>query len=138
MKNGREGDITKGARVVKDILRLHFPLVVECFRRYRKQCLGHWLRQGCGRLPFRARQAYPPPRIPEALAPTIIEWVKGGPPACGLNRANWTYEELAEQVYRATGIVIKRAAMRKFCQRHKLVSLIDSPRKKKEAKLPDA
>jgi transposase len=59
-----------------------------------------------------------PPRIPEALAPTILEWVKGGPQACGLNRANWTYEELAEQVYRATGIVIKRTAMREFCQRH--------------------
>ena len=31
-----------------------------------------------------------PQRIPEALAPTIIAWVKAGPQGCGLNRANWT------------------------------------------------
>ena len=32
-------------------------------------------------------------RIPEELAPTIQEWVKQGPQSCGLDRANWTYEE---------------------------------------------
>ena len=57
------------------------------------------------------------PRLPAALAPTILEWVKGGPQGCGLNRANWTYEELAAHVYRTTGITIKRTAMREFCQR---------------------
>ena len=61
-----------------------------------------------------------PQRIPPALAPTIIDWVKGGPQGCGLNRANWTYEELAMQVSRTTGIVIKRTAMRDFCQRHEI------------------
>jgi transposase len=59
-----------------------------------------------------------PRRIPEMLAPTIIEWVKTGPQGCGLNRANWTYEELAEQLYRTRGIKIRRTAMRDFCQRH--------------------
>src|ERR1041385_4332208 len=39
-----------------------------------------------------------PQRLPEALAPTIIAGVKTGPQGCGLNRANWTYEELAVQV----------------------------------------
>jgi transposase len=34
-------------------------------------------------------------RIPETLAPTIQAWVKEGPQGCGLDRANWTYEELA-------------------------------------------
>jgi len=61
-----------------------------------------------------------PPRIPEALAPTIVEWVKSGPQGCGLNRANWTYDELAVQVYRTTGLEIKRTAMREFCQRHQI------------------
>ena len=61
-----------------------------------------------------------PPRIPEALAPLIIGWVRGGPQGCGLNRANWTYEELAGQVYRRMGIAIKRTAMREFCQRHEI------------------
>ena len=61
-----------------------------------------------------------PQRIPTALASTIVAWIKGGPQSCGLTRANWTYEELAVQVYRITGIVIKRTAMRDFCQRHQI------------------
>ena len=61
-----------------------------------------------------------PGRIPETLAPTIQEWVKAGPEGCGLDRANWTYEELATYVYQATGIEVKRTAMRDFCQRHSL------------------
>jgi transposase len=34
-----------------------------------------------------------PRRIPTDLAPTIQRWIKGGPQSCGLDRANWTYEE---------------------------------------------
>jgi transposase len=59
-----------------------------------------------------------PGRIPEALAPTIQAWVKEGPQSCGLDRANWTYEELATHLYQTTGIAVKRTAMRVFCQRH--------------------
>jgi transposase len=59
-----------------------------------------------------------PGRIPETLAPTIQAWVKDGPQSCGLDRANWTYEELATHLYRTTGIEVKRTAMRVFCQRH--------------------
>lgn len=59
-----------------------------------------------------------PGRIPEMLAPTIQGWVKDGPQSCGLDRANWTYEELATHLYRLTGIEVKRTAMRVFCQRH--------------------
>ena len=57
-------------------------------------------------------------RIPETLAPTIQAWVKDGPQGCGLDRANWTYTELATHLYRTTGIAVKRTAMRVFCQRH--------------------
>ena len=57
-------------------------------------------------------------RIPEALAPTIQRWVQDGPQGCGLDRANWTYEELATHLYQTTGIEVKRTAMRVFCQRH--------------------
>jgi transposase len=59
-----------------------------------------------------------PRRIPQTLVPTIQEWVKAGPARCGLDRANWTYEELATYVYQTTGIAVKRTAMRDFCQRH--------------------
>jgi transposase len=57
-------------------------------------------------------------RIPEALAPTLQQWVKDGPQSCGLDRANWTYEELAAYLYHTTGIEVQRTAMRVFCQRH--------------------
>jgi transposase len=59
-----------------------------------------------------------PQRIPEALAPTIVNWVKGGPASCGLQRANWTYAELAIYLYQQTGIVVSETAMREFCHRH--------------------
>jgi transposase len=57
-------------------------------------------------------------RIPEPLAPMIQGWVKDGPQSCGLDRANWTYEELATYLYRTTGMAAQRTAMRVFCQRH--------------------
>jgi transposase len=59
-----------------------------------------------------------PGRIPEMLAPTIQGWVQDGPQGCGLDRANWTYEELATHLYQTTGIAVRRTAMRDFCQRH--------------------
>src|SRR2546423_442802 len=59
-----------------------------------------------------------PGRLPQTLAPTIQAWVKDGPQSCGLDRANWTYKELATHLYRTTGIEVKRTAMRVFCQRH--------------------
>src|SRR5215510_10393184 len=45
-----------------------------------------------------------PPRIPAALAPTIVAWVKGRPASWGLQRANWPYAELAAYLYQQTGI----------------------------------
>lgn len=68
----------------------------------------------------RRRAPGTPRRIPETVVATIVDWVKAGPQQCGLNRANWTYEELAVQVYRTTGIRIRRTAMRAFCQRHQI------------------
>ena len=59
-------------------------------------------------------------RIPEELAPTIQAWVKQGPQSCGLDRANWTYEELATYLYQQTGIDVKRSAMQDFCQHHQI------------------
>src|SRR5215831_1921337 len=59
-----------------------------------------------------------PGRIPETLASTLQTWVKDGPQSCGLDRANWTYEELATYLSRTTGIAVKCTAMRVFCQRH--------------------
>jgi transposase len=61
-----------------------------------------------------------PPRMPAALAPTIVAWVKGGPASCGLQRANWTYAELVTYLYQQTGIATSETAMREFCHRHQI------------------
>jgi transposase len=82
-----------------------------------RRWLTQYCAQGLSGLPIQWAPGRPG-RLPETLAPTIQEWVKGGPQGCGLDRANWTYEELAVYLYQATGIAVKRTAMRDFCQRH--------------------
>jgi len=57
-------------------------------------------------------------RIPDDLTPTIEGWIKNGPQSCGLDRANWPYEELATSLYQQTGIAVKRSAMQDFCPQH--------------------
>jgi transposase len=79
--------------------------------------LKHYHEQGVAGLQIHWAPGQPG-RIPAALGPTIQEWVQQGPQGCGLDRANWTYEELATHLYQTTGIAIKRTAMRVFCQRH--------------------
>ena len=79
--------------------------------------LKHYQERGLGGLQIQWAPG-PVGRLPDALAPTIQGWVKDGPQSCGLDRANWTYEELATYLYRTTGIEVKRTAMRVFCQRH--------------------
>jgi transposase len=59
-----------------------------------------------------------PPRLPEARAETILAWVRDGPQGCGLERANWTYAELAAHLYHVHGIEVRETAMRAFRRRH--------------------
>ena len=80
-----------------------------------------WLRayQARGLAGLRIRWAAgPPPRLPEERAETILAWVKDGPQGCGLERANWTYAELATHLCRTHGIEVRETAMRTFCRRH--------------------
>jgi transposase len=79
--------------------------------------LKQYQEQGLAGLPIHWAPGQPA-RIPEALAVTIQRWVKDGPQGCGLDRAHWTYEELAAYLARAEGIAVKRTAMEDFCQRH--------------------
>ncbi len=55
--------------------------------------------------------------IPAEMAGEIRRWVIDGPAACGLDRANWTYEELADHLYKTRGIQTSRSAMHRFCSR---------------------
>lgn len=59
-----------------------------------------------------------PPKIPEAFAEEILEWVRVGPSGCGLDRANWTYEELAEHLFRTHGLRVGTRTMGDFCRAH--------------------
>jgi transposase len=57
-------------------------------------------------------------KIPASLAPEILDWVRQGPAGCGLDRANWTYEELAIYLYHVKGLTVSATTMRTFCRRH--------------------
>jgi len=80
-----------------------------------------WLNAYCergvaGLLPRKAPGAAP--RVPESLAGEVRRWVMKGPAACGLDRANWTHEELAAHLGRVHGVRVKKSAMHAFCRRH--------------------
>jgi transposase len=60
------------------------------------------------------------PLIPVSLVSTIHAWVKQGPAGCGLQRANWTYAELADYLYKEAGIWVSESTMRDFCYRHQM------------------
>ena len=51
------------------------------------------------------------------MAGEIRQWVIDGPAACGLGRASWTYEELADHLSNRKGIKTSRSAMHRFCSR---------------------
>jgi transposase len=56
-----------------------------------------------------------PGKIPKDLADEIKAWVIGGPAKQGLDRANWTHEELADHLKKTKGIRTSRSAMQRFC-----------------------
>jgi transposase len=56
-------------------------------------------------------------KIPAHLADEIKAWVIGGPASCGLDRANWTHEEIADHLYKTKGIKTSRSAVQRFCQK---------------------
>jgi transposase len=56
-----------------------------------------------------------PGKIPKILAEEIKRWVIEGPAKQGLDRANWTHEELADHLLKTKGIRTSRSAMQRFC-----------------------
>ena len=53
--------------------------------------------------------------IPKALADEVKRWVIEGPAEQGLDRANWTHEELADHLLKTQGIRTSRSAVQRFC-----------------------
>jgi transposase len=56
-----------------------------------------------------------PGKIPKGLADEVRRWVIEGPAEQGLDRANWTHEELADHLYKTKGIRTSRSAVQRFC-----------------------
>ena len=68
-----------------------------------------------GLLPKKAK-GRPSPLRP-ALADVLRQWVIDGPAAPGLDRANWTHEELADHLRKTQGLRTSRSAVQRFCSR---------------------
>jgi transposase len=58
-----------------------------------------------------------PGKIPAALADEVQRWVIEGPAKQGLDRANWTHEELADHLLKTKGIRTSRPAVGRFCRK---------------------
>jgi transposase len=83
--------------------------------------LQRWLKayqsKGLGGLTIRWASGRAP-HIPESLACELLAWVTQGPAGCGLDRANWTYAELAAHLYRMKGLAVSESTMRTYCTKH--------------------
>jgi len=58
------------------------------------------------------------PKLTPDLAPVLRQWVIEGPAGQGLDRANWTYPELADHLYKTRGIRVGASAMQAFGRKH--------------------
>jgi transposase len=57
-------------------------------------------------------------RLTPDLAPVLRQWVIDGPAKHGLDRANWTYAELADHLYQTKGVRVRKSALHAFGARH--------------------
>lgn len=85
-----------------------------------RRCVHRWINAYCERGLAALVPRKPPgqaPGIPGSMADEIKRWVIQGPAKQGLDRANWTHEELADHLYKVKGIKTSRSAMQRFCQK---------------------
>jgi transposase len=83
-----------------------------------RKTITRWLNAYCadgldGLQPRKAKGH--PAKIPQALADEVRRWVIEGPAKQGLDRANWTHEELADHLLKAKSIQTSRSAVQRFC-----------------------
>jgi transposase len=60
------------------------------------------------------------PKLTADLGPVLRQWVIDGPIKQGLDRANWTYPELADHLYKTRGIRVGKSALQTFCRKHEI------------------
>jgi transposase len=58
------------------------------------------------------------PKLTADVAPVLRQWVIDGPAKQGLDRANWTYAELADHLFKTKGIRIGKSALQAFGVKH--------------------
>ena len=85
-----------------------------------RRTVTRWINAYCadglsGLLPKKATGN--PSPIPPSLADELRQWVIDGPAAQGLDRANWTHEELADRLLTTKGIRTSRSAVQRFCSK---------------------
>jgi len=83
-----------------------------------RKTVTRWLNAYCdgGLDALRPRKAKgQPAKIPASLADDVRRWVIDGPAKQGLDRANWTHEELADHLRKTKGIQTSRSAVQRFC-----------------------
>ncbi len=74
---------------------------------------------GCGLDGLRPRKALgAKPKLTADLAPVLRQWVIDGPAKQGLDRANWTYAELPDHLYKSRGVRVGKSALQAFGVRH--------------------
>jgi transposase len=83
-----------------------------------RKTVTRWLNAYCaagldGLQPRKAKGQ--PGKIPASLTDDVRRWVIDGPAKQGLDRANWTHEELADHLRKTRGIQTSRSAVQRFC-----------------------
>src|ERR1700730_6293742 len=85
-----------------------------------RKTVTRWLNAYCdgGLDALRPRKAPgKPSKIPATLADDLRRWVIDGPVKQGLDRANWTHEELADHLRKTHGVQTSRSAVQRFCSK---------------------
>ncbi len=88
-----------------------------CSRSSVQRWLNAYLERGLGGLTPRKAKGAEPKLTPD-LARVLRRWVIDGPAKHGLDRANWTYPELADHLYKTHGIRVGKSALQAFGARH--------------------
>jgi hypothetical protein len=57
----------------------------------------------------------------------LRQWVIDGPAKQRLDRANWTYAELADHLFTTRGVRVQKSAMQAFCSRHDIRPYLPLP-----------
>ena len=86
--------------------------------RVHRKTVTRWLNAYCdgGLDGLRPKKATgKPSKLTPALADEVRQWVIDGPTQQGLDRANWTHEELADHLRKTKGLQTSRSAVQRFC-----------------------